>query len=202
MHKSTFDKIKHRGIKQRALLNKKKMDTNLEKFIEKAKLESIVLPYLVKLNKWFNKTNSKMFWTFPDKEDLYQIKMSYCKMQKLLLLDIPKYANSTICLIKISFKHNESKNSIYKCYNIFLVVSITIYNIDSDGMLYGKHKPNAITFYWTLEEFKLCQFTYKLLKTIMHIMLKKKYNNTNLIGFPISTIIKDFDINSNLLPLC
>ena len=202
-----FDKIKREGREQREAVINKEKEKVLANKMEEERLEKIVLPYLDKLEKQLEEKNLKIFWTFPDRAGFKKIKIpDFDRIQELVKLDIPKYANRKICLIQLSFLQNKSKTHIYIKHGILLIVSLSVFHMDKDCMLNGKNIPNGATFNWVLEDFKLTKPTFKLIEALMYPVSDYKYQCMGLSGLPITFGIKDLkkkkiNLDDDLTPL-
>lgn len=93
---SEYAKIKREGREQREAAAAKKINDKLDKIAEVNRLEKIVLPYLDKLDKKLKDKKTNYFWIFPDRTGFKKIiDTSLDRMEKLLILDIPKCSYDT-----------------------------------------------------------------------------------------------------------
>ena len=202
-----FAKIKREGREQREAVINKEKEKVLANKMEEERLEKIVLPYLDKLEKQLEEKNLKIFWTFPDRAGFKKIKIpDFDRIQELVKLDIPKYANRKICLIQLSFLQNDPITDIYRKHGILLIVSLSVFHMDKNCMLNGKNKSAGCTFNWTLKDFKLTKPTFKLIESIMHIVTDGKYQSIGFSGIPISVVLNDLkkkkiNLDDDLTPL-
>ena len=189
-----------REQKQKELEEKKQKEIDDAK--EKNRVDKVITNYLTKLDEQL-KEKSDYFWVFPKKSGFKKLVMSDNEMKKFVKQDVEKYANKTVAYFSIHLYHDDEPDSTFRKYDIWMLVSIQIYKMNS------KCKMDNISgchFIWHPDDFRTTKFSYKLLETIMRPINDGKKSCVSLTGIPVTVVIKDLqkkgiDFDDVLKPL-
>lgn len=192
---------------------------NNNKLQDQNHLEEIITIYLKKLEKQLQEKNLLNFFIFSDNFNKI-IGVTYDNIETFLKQDVKKYANRCICYVNIDPNYKSSKKNVYD-KNIWLSVNIKILHIGAKCNIIGKKiNSHCCDIIWQANDFLTTKFTFKLLETIVHILVENNYNyiinpqqyidyRIGFIpnsGYTISCIIRDLkikghDISTVLSPL-
>jgi hypothetical protein len=176
---------------------------------EKIRIRKIILPYLDNLISQIDEKDLSNFWTFPDRtgfKKLYKQTHSLSELQEILNENLDMYKNRDIVRIKIMPFHGENVGSSYEKIGLMLAVGIVKFYIDKNGIVNGNHDSYGLDFSWRYDDFKISKFSFKLLETIMQIVVNNKLMGPGIIGMSLFNVIKritakKIDIKSVLNPL-
>jgi hypothetical protein len=168
----------------------------------KEQKEKIIVDYITKLEQTLKDSDLQSFWVFADRSGFKKIKgINQGKMQKILKTNVKKYANRELCQIKIIPSYKPDK------YGTYLLVSILVLYLDGDANMQGREvKTNSCEFLWSMDDFKITKFSFKLIERMMHIVANYEHSCTSFMGFHIEKVINDMkkrkiDISECLTPL-
>lgn len=168
----------------------------------KEQKEKIIVNYITKLRSTLKESHLQSFWTFVDRTGFKKIiNIGQMDMQKVLHKNIKKYANRILCQIKINAYPKPDHHGTYLFINI-----LVIYLDDEANMDSMKVDTNSCAFIWSMEDFKITKFSFKLVERMMNIVARGKHSCPSFTGFHIEKVVndmkkKDIDISDCLNPL-
>lgn len=171
---------------------------------ERARMESIIFPYLDRLDEQLQEKNSYRFWAFVDRLPFKKIKdVTKRDLENTFSQNPDKYKGRKIAKFSMITYHR-NKGSDFKKWGIGIGASINIFIIGKDVKF--TKDAWACNFRWELKDFKITKFSFKLIEKMAKAIAESDLECTTLTGISISHILKElekrgYDFSDVLNPL-
>ena len=202
---NSIQKTTRLRLEDEAAAEKKIKDDKLADIEEKKRQAEIIIPYLKNLDRQLKEKDLDSFWSFPDRTGFKKIRGTYKDIQKMVKENIKKYKNRKLAYTSIHIHYNEKNNTLHRKADIWLGVSLCIYNLDDKCNL-DRRPAWGCHYVWQSDDFKLTKLSFNLMEEIMYVITDRVTTCTSLMGFNITKVIKDIkkngvDLSEHLNPL-
>jgi len=156
---------------------------------KKHRKETIIKAYLDKLESQLKEKNILGFWTYVDRSGFKKFKTTNKDVEKMINKDVEKYIGRQLANYTIIFHQNENPDSHHRADDLWLSVTIRIYNITKKDNKVVHNLFNQCNIVWHIDDFAISKFSLKLIEMFMKPLAEKKTSCVSLMGLPLDFVL-------------